>query len=124
MIKILGGAVSYTFSVGFGSVCQTIVLFLAIYSFIFLNTLRQIQLTNPIQLLHSENTGEKPPKANWILAILGVLILGCAYYLAVSIENPVNAIFTFFIAVVMVIIRHISVIYLRFGDPLPCFAEE
>lgn len=44
------------------------------------------------------------PKANWILALAGLVILAAAYYLAVSIEDPVVALGWFFVAVVMVII--------------------
>ena len=104
MIKILGGAASYTFSIEISSVRNTVLLFLGIFLLVFLNTLRQIHLTNPIQLLHSDQTGEKPPKANWIVAVLGAVLLGAAYYLAVSIQDPVTAITVFFLAVVMVIL--------------------
>ena len=83
---------------------QTIVLFLVIFALILLNSLRQIHLTNPIELLHSETVGEKPPKANWVLAALGLLLLGGAYWLAVSIEDPLSALLWFFVAVIMVII--------------------
>lgn len=104
MIKILGGTAAYTFTIEIDAIKNTVLLFLGIFLLVFLNTLRQIHLTNPIQLLHSEQTGEKPPKANWIVAILGLLLLGGAYYLAVSIQDPVTAIMTFFIAVIMVIL--------------------
>ena len=63
-----------------------------------------MQHLKPIELLHSENTGEKPPKANWIVGILGAVILGMAYYIAVTIGNPLEALVWFFIAVIMVII--------------------
>lgn len=52
----------------------------------------------------SENVGEKPPKGNWFIGIIGLLLLGTAYYLAVTIQDPVAALVTFFVAVVMVII--------------------
>ena len=104
MIKVLGGTGSYTFIIDPVSVKNTILLFLGIFLLVFLNTLRQIHLTNPIQLLHSEQSGEKPPKANWLAAALGVLLLGGAYYLAVTIQDPVTAITVFFLAVVMVIV--------------------
>lgn len=104
MIKVLGGTGSYTFIIDPVSVKNTVLLFLGIFLLVFLNTLRQIHLTNPIQLLHSEQSGEKPPKANWLAAALGVLLLGGAYYLAVTIQDPVTAIAVFFLAVVMVIV--------------------
>lgn len=104
MVKILGAEATFAFIVEYKSIVQTVLLFAAIFLLIFLNGLRQIHLTNPIQLLRSENTGEKPPKANWILAVLGVMTMAGAYYLAVSIEDPVSAMLWFFVAAVMVII--------------------
>lgn len=104
MVWILGGTATFDYRIGWMSVTQTGVQFAGIFALIFVNTLWQIRLTNPIQLLHSENAGEKPPKANWILALLGVGLLAAAYTLAVKIQDPVTAIMIFFIAVVMVVI--------------------
>lgn len=104
MIRVLNGTASFEIFVDTTSIMQTLTLFAGIFALIFLNTLRQIQLTNPIQLLRSENAGEKPPKANWLIALLGAVILCAAYYLAVTIQDPVTAIFFFFVAVVMVVI--------------------
>ena len=104
MVKVLGGTATFSFTVETSSVAQVVILFLVIFALILLNSLRQIHLTNPIELLHSENAGEKPPKANWLLAILGTIILASAYYLAVSIEDPISAMIWFFVAVIMVII--------------------
>lgn len=74
-----------------------------IFLLIFLNSLRQVKWSSPIELIKSENMGEKPPKGNWFFGILGVLVLGMAYYIAVSIKDPVSALGWFFIAVIMVI---------------------
>lgn len=104
MVKVLGGTAAFRFTVEFSSIAQVVILFLVIFALILLNSLRQIHLTNPIELLHSENAGEKPPKANWLLAILGAVILAGAYYLAVSIEDPISAMIWFFVAVIMVIV--------------------
>lgn len=104
LIKMLQGTAEFGMTVKFSSIWQTALIFAGIFLLIFINTLRQIHLTNPIELLHSENSGEKPPKANWLLALAGAVILGGAYYLAVTIEDPVTALTWFFVAVVMVII--------------------
>ena len=61
-------------------------------------------MTNPIGLLHGTAEGEKPPKGNLLLAILGVVLLAGAYYIAVTIVNPVSALMYFFAAVLMVIL--------------------
>ena len=104
LVRILGGSAKFTFTVSYTSVVMTAIQFAGIFLVIYLYTLLQIRLTNPIGLLKSENTGEKPPKANWFAAAAGVLILGAAYYTALSVEDPVTAITVFFFAVVMVIV--------------------
>lgn len=104
MLNILSADVTFSLTVEPGAIGQTLLLFAVIFALILLNTLRQIHLSNPIALLHSGNTGEKPPKANWILALAGFLLLAAAYYLAVTIEDPVAALIWFFVAVVMVIV--------------------
>lgn len=104
MVKILGGETEFTLSIGFSAISQTVILFCVIFLLLFLNSLRQLHLSNPVELLRSENTGEKPPKANWLVALLGVVILAGAYYLAVTISDPVSAILWFFVAAIMVII--------------------
>lgn len=104
MTRLLHGSVSFGFSVDWSAILRTLGLFAIIHCLILLNALRQIHVSNPVELLRSEAVGEKPPKSNWLLALLGVLILGGAYYLALTIEDPVAALVTFFLAVVMVIV--------------------
>lgn len=78
------------------------------YSFIFtiilILSVVKINIIKPIELLKSRSLGEKPPKANYILGILGVIILSIAYYIALTTNDPVEALKTFFIAVALVII--------------------
>ena len=57
-----------------------------------------------MELLRSEHTGEKPPKGNWLLALVGVVVLAIAYGLAVTIEDPIVALTWFFAAVILVIV--------------------
>ena len=82
----------------------TLIVFAVIFLLIYLNVLRQVFFSKPIELLHSENAGEKPPKANWFLAVLGALLLGVAYYMAITIEEPTTALLAFMLAVVLVIL--------------------
>ena len=101
---MLGGSIRFDFSVEWGSILQSVVLFAGIFVLILLNALRQIHVAKPVELLHSDTVGEKPPKANWIVALLGAVILAGAYYLSLTIQNPMAALLGFFVAVVMVII--------------------
>ena len=75
-----------------------------IFVLLLLNSIRQIWFSSSIDLLRSENTGEKPPKANWLLALAGALILGTAYWLALSIQDPLSAMMWFIVAVILVIV--------------------
>ncbi|MDD4096971.1 MAG: ABC transporter permease [Oscillospiraceae bacterium] len=104
MVNVLRGEITFGFSVSPLAIRNTALFFIGIFALVFLNTLRQIHLSKPIELLGSEKTGEKPPKARWIMTVLGILLLGFAYVTAVSIQKPMTAITWFFIAVIMVII--------------------
>lgn len=102
-VNIFDIEVSYEFHVEFRSLADSAIYYAVIFVIILFNALRQIRLANPIELLRSENIGEKPPKSNWLLALLGAALLGAAYYMAITIENPISAVFAFFFAVLMVI---------------------
>ena len=85
-------------------VTWVLLLFGGIYVLILLANLLRMRLSNPVALLKSENTGEKPPKANWFFGLIGLLILLSAYYVAAGSQSPLEALIFFFIAVLMVIV--------------------
>lgn len=103
MLRMMNGGVSYVFSISVQSMRQTAAVFGVIFGLLFLNSLRQVSLSSPMELLRSESAGEKPPRANWALGLLGLLLLGAAYDLAVTIRDPLTALAVFFGAVAMVI---------------------
>lgn len=104
LLNMIGSDVDFTLGVSAVAIIFTVGLFGAIYLLIYLNAVIRINLSSATELVKSENAGEKPPKANWLLGIAGVVILGAAYYIAVSIKSPLTAITLFFFAVIMVII--------------------
>lgn len=104
MIYAIKGENNYNITVNVEALLMTLKVFGIIYVLLFLNMIRQIKMSNPVDLLRSENRGEKPPKANWFIALCGLAILGGAYYIAVTIEDPLSALTMFFVAVIMVII--------------------
>lgn len=104
MVNLLLGEITFSMKVDAEAAFETVRLFAVIFLLILLNGLRQIRLASPIELLRSENTGEKPPKANWFVAAVGAALLGGAYFMAVSIDNPMDALVWFFVAVIMVIL--------------------
>lgn len=108
----------YDFTVYPTAMGYTVLLFICIFLLLFFKSVGQVGLSNPVELLHSESVGEKPPKANWVFGVLGIVILAAAYYISVTIEQPVAALGWFFIAVLMVI----AATYLLFiaGSVLLC----
>lgn len=103
-IRILGGETGFAIRVEPRTIIATAVYFLAIFFLIMLRMIFHIFRLRPVEMLKSENVGEKPPKANWVLAIIGTALLAGAYYLAVAVIDPMSAMVMFFFAVIMVII--------------------
>ena len=102
--RIISGDIGFGFTVEPVAVRWTAVLFAVIFLLITLRMMVKIYSSRPVEMLRSEKVGEKPPKANWLFALLGVVILAGAYYLAVSIQEPMTAFALFFVAVIMVIV--------------------
>lgn len=63
-----------------------------------------IKQNSSLELLKEASKGEREPKGNIILAILGLIFLIAGYIIAISVKNPVEAIMMFFIAVLLVIV--------------------
>lgn len=103
-MRMLHGNINYIFYVDFAAIIISLILFAVIFAIILMNSLRQLFFSRPVELLRSENTGEKPPRTNIPGAVIGFLLLGVAYYMAVSIKVPEIAMGMFFIAVILVII--------------------
>ena len=104
LMNLLRSRITYTFTVNAVSLLITLALFAAVHTLIFLHALWQLHRVSAVALLHSESVGEKPPRARWLLAVLGLVLLGGAYWLAVSIREPLEALLWFFAAVIMVIL--------------------
>ena len=104
LLKILHNSVDMQFSVNGTAIVQTVILFAGIFFLTYLYNILQIQLVNPVELLHGGNQGEKEPKSRWLLVIIGVAALGNGYWIALTTEAPLEALLKFFVAVVCVII--------------------
>ena len=85
-------------------IANVAVWFAGIYTILFVYSAIRIRAKSALHLMHSTSYGEKAPKANMVFALIGVVILGVAYYMAVTIESPIKALQTFFIAVLLVIV--------------------
>lgn len=104
LLRILQYDVGIRFHISLPSILYTAVLFTFIFFLTWLYNLFQVKLANPVELLRGGNVGEREPRTKWLLALVGVLAMGVGYYLAITTERPIDAIDTFIVAVVLVII--------------------
>lgn len=82
----------------------TAIYFGIVFLLILAKNIFETLKAKPIELLKSEKTGEREPKAKWPITIIGVISLVTGYVLAVTTTNAMHAITYFFIAVILVII--------------------
>ncbi|MBP0982609.1 MAG: ABC transporter permease [Oscillospiraceae bacterium] len=118
LITILGGENSFEFIINQRVIVEEFCIYLALFGIILVRGMRQIRINGAVELFRSDNSGEKPPKVNWFLAILGAVLLVAGYILANVVENWIWAILAFFVAVILVI----AATYLLFisGSSIVC----
>lgn len=104
LLKALGEKIGFAVYIHFPAVAITAAVFMGIYLLLLINSLIRVAVSKPASLIMSEKTGEKPPKGNSLLAIIGIGLLVGAYVISLSIKAPLNALMLFFVAVIMVII--------------------
>lgn len=95
--------VKMSFPFTMNAVMITVGLFILIFLVTLLYNISQVTFSNPIQLIKGKQTGEREPKSSIILFILSLLLIGSGYYLSVTIDNPVDAMIYFLLAVLLVI---------------------
>lgn len=95
---------SIPFTLSEESLVKTGVLFGVIFLITFINNVIQLAKTKTVDLLQSEKLGEREPKTKWVMALLGIAGMGIGYYIALTVENPLDALAGFFIAVLLVIL--------------------
>ena len=76
---------------------------LAFVLILFLNSTRLLRYSS-LHLMKEKKAGEKKGRFLGLQTLLGLGLLAVAYYIALTVEKPVAAIFNFFIAVLMVVL--------------------
>ena len=94
----------FSFYVSREGILATIALFTLILLGNLLVNLIRVGRQSPMELMRSASAGEREPKSNWPMAILGILALGGGYALAVFTNNAGMAFALYFPAVILVII--------------------
>ena len=103
LLRLMGSPVSPDFTVAPSLLGTTALTFLAIFLLIFLRGAVSVLRSNPVELMRASRSGEKPPRANALKALLGIAMLAAGYVLALRVRNALSAFTMFFIAVLLVI---------------------
>ena len=85
---------------------------------VFLNAVRIIRM-DALQLSREKAKGEKKGRFLVLQTLVGLITLGSGYYLAQSVKDPISAVLTFFIAVMLVIFAT----YLLFNAGITVFLQ-
>ena len=104
LLKAMRFTVPISYEFQFASVIMIGILFSGIFVFLMILNAIKIRVSRPLELLREKKSGEKTGSFLSIRALIGVAILGYAYYISQSIESPIKALGWFFIAVLLVVI--------------------
>lgn len=104
LLNILNLDTSILLAFSIKPVLVTVVLFFMVFILEIVFNVIKVNRINPIDLITRGKKGEVEPKSKWITGIIGVLALGAGYYIALSTENPTDAIKMLFVSVVLVAI--------------------
>lgn len=102
LLKMLSFKVVLGFDIYPSTIGLTSTLFISIFLVNLLWNLFQIKKSKPIELLKGGQHGEKEPKTKIIMTIIGLIALISGYVIAVTVENPLQALSLFFVAVILV----------------------
>lgn len=85
LVNIMGRQANYRIYVDWKGVLIVLAAFAVIYLLILFNALWQIHANNPIELLHSDSEGERPPKSHIFLAVISSVLIIAGYCVAASV---------------------------------------
>lgn len=104
LLRLVQVPVQWGFYFSGKAVVCSILLFGAVFLLILVVNLARVHVSSPVELLRGGLEGEREPKTRRVTAAAGAAALGFGYYLALTTRNPMNAISSFFYAVIFVMI--------------------
>lgn len=102
-VHLIGGNY-FNLKVSFQAILLTLLVFAAIFALLMLFAMMTIKRNSAISLLKDNTRSEREPRGRLVMSILSIVMLAVAYYLALSVQGPIEALMKFFIAVILVII--------------------
>jgi putative ABC transport system permease protein len=95
--------VNATFSISGKAVRDTMIFYAVISVINLIANLIQVGKANPVELMSEAKKGEKEPKHILIWTVLGIMMLGSGYYIAITSQIDSDIFLDFFLAVFLVV---------------------
>lgn len=108
ILKLYNQEADFGWDIQIGPTIINAAVFATFFFVFFLINAIGILRTNTLEYMKEQARGEKKPKSNWILAIIGIACLAGGYYLSFRSQSAVDAVNMFFIAVMLVIIGTVA----------------
>ncbi len=104
LLRMVAADVQWGFHFSGRAAVTAAVLYGCLFLVIMAVNIARVHVASPVELLRGGMEGEREPKTRWVTAVIGVIFLGIAYYIAVVTKNPMFLFLGFFAAVLCVII--------------------
>ncbi|MDG6142196.1 ABC transporter permease [Lactococcus formosensis] len=98
------GESNFNLAITPASILTVAAIFLLFFAVLLVIGTFIIWKSSSLDLLREASKGEKEPKSNIFMALIGIVLLVVGYGLALNVDNPVKALSTFFLAVLAVIL--------------------
>ena len=104
LLKLLSTEVIFGFNIEISAIITILVFYSCLFLGLYIYSAISVYKTNPVDLLRENDRGEREPKAKWLMALLGLVLMLGGYYLANMNQTVMMSVGIFFPAVVLVIL--------------------
>ncbi|WP_290033303.1 FtsX-like permease family protein [Ligilactobacillus cholophilus] len=93
----------FVYQNSFADILKTCILFASIFGIMIIIRFINLKKVNPIELWYSTNKNEKEPRTPIISGVIGIILLGLGYYIAINTKPNMAAIIKFTFAILLVV---------------------
>ena len=104
LLKLIRIPIGIEYSMQLGSVGFVLISMAFIFGVVFFLNATKMYMSRPLEMLFEKKKGETKGRFILLRALIGAGLLGGAYYMSQTIEAPVAALYSFFVAVLLVIL--------------------
>ncbi len=104
LLKLIRIPIGIEYSMQLGSVGFVLISMAFIFGVVFFLNATKMYMSRPLEMLSEKKKGETKGRFILLRALIGAGLLGGAYYMSQTIEAPVAALYSFFVAVLLVVL--------------------